>query len=58
MLIYILRRFLYAIPILLTVNVLTFILFFVVNSPDDMARLPGSKACYSGIYRKMSKQRI
>ena len=39
MLIYILRRFLYAIPILLTVNVLTFILFFVVNSPDDMARL-------------------
>ena len=39
MLIYILRRFLYAIPILLTVNVLTFILFFVVNSPEDMARL-------------------
>ena len=39
MLTYILRRILYAIPILLTVNVITFILFFVVNSPDDMARL-------------------
>lgn len=36
---YIIRRFLYAIPVLLGVNVLTFILFFVVNSPDDMARM-------------------
>jgi len=39
MLAYILRRVLYAIPILIGVNVLTFVLFFVVNSPDDMARL-------------------
>ena len=39
MLKYIFRRILYAIPILLTVNVITFVLFFVVNSPDDMARL-------------------
>jgi len=36
---YIIRRVLYAIPILMGVNVLTFVLFFVINSPDDMARL-------------------
>jgi peptide/nickel transport system permease protein len=36
---YILRRIAYAIPILIGVNIITFILFFVVNSPDDMARL-------------------
>ncbi len=34
---YIVRRMLYAIPILIGVNLLTFTLFFVVNSPDDMA---------------------
>ncbi len=39
MLSYIVRRFLYAIPILFGVNLLTFLLFFVVNTPDDMARL-------------------
>lgn len=36
---YLLRRLLYAIPILIGVNLLTFALFFVVNTPDDMARL-------------------
>jgi len=36
---YIIRRSLYAIPILIGVNLLTFLLFFVVNTPDDMARL-------------------
>ena len=36
---YIIRRVAYAIPILIGVNVLTFYLFFVVNSPDDMARM-------------------
>ena len=36
---YIVRRCLYAVPILIGVNVLTFALFFVVNSPDDMARM-------------------
>ncbi|HET7596274.1 MAG TPA: hypothetical protein VFK15_05025, partial [Burkholderiales bacterium] len=36
---YILRRLLYAIPILIGVNLITFALFFVVNSPDDMARV-------------------
>lgn len=36
---YIIRRLLYAFPLLLGVNILTFVLFFVVNSPDDMARM-------------------
>jgi len=36
---YILRRLLYGLPILLGVNILTFVLFFVVNTPDDMARM-------------------
>jgi len=36
---YIIRRLLYAIPILIGVNLITFLLFFVVNSPDDMARM-------------------
>jgi len=36
---YIVRRTLYAIPILAGVNLLTFVLFFVVNTPDDMARI-------------------
>lgn len=36
---YLFRRLLYAIPILLGINVLTFALFFMVNSPDDMARM-------------------
>ncbi len=41
---YIIRRILYAFPILIGVNVLTFALFFLVNTPDDMARMQlGSK---------------
>jgi len=36
---YIVRRLFYAVPILIGVNLLTFALFFVVNTPDDMARL-------------------
>tara|TARA_B000000557_G_scaffold65181_1_gene51335 strand:- start:570 stop:1547 length:978 start_codon:yes stop_codon:yes gene_type:complete len=36
---YIIKRFLYAIPILIGVNLLTFTLFFVVNSPEEVARL-------------------
>ncbi len=35
---YLVRRLLYALPILIGVNLITFALFFVVNSPDDMAR--------------------
>jgi peptide/nickel transport system permease protein len=36
---YLIRRLLYAAPLLVGVNLLTFLLFFVVNSPDDMARM-------------------
>jgi peptide/nickel transport system permease protein len=36
---YILRRLLYGVLILIGVNLFTFILFFAVNTPDDMARL-------------------
>jgi peptide/nickel transport system permease protein len=39
MIYYIIRRLLYAFPILIGINILTFVLFFVVNSPDDMARM-------------------
>jgi len=39
MIAYIVRRLLYAIPILVGVNLITFALFFFVNSPDDMARI-------------------
>lgn len=39
MFVYIIRRILYAIPILIGVNLITFSLFFLVNSPDDMARM-------------------
>lgn len=37
--IYILRRILQAIPILIGVNIITFALFFFVNSPDAIARV-------------------
>jgi peptide/nickel transport system permease protein len=36
---YLIRRILYAIPLLIGVNIITFMLFFVVNTPDDMARM-------------------
>ena len=39
MIAYLIRRLLYAIPILLSVNLITFLLFFIVNSPEDIARL-------------------
>ena len=39
MLFYVIKRVFYAIPILIGVNIITFALFFVVNTPDDMARL-------------------
>ena len=35
---YLLRRIFYALPVLLGVNIITFALFFMVNSPNDMAR--------------------
>ena len=36
---YLIRRILYALPILIGINILTFALFFMVNSVDDMARM-------------------
>jgi len=36
---YLLRRVLYAIPILIGVNIITFTLFFIISTPDDMARM-------------------
>lgn len=36
---YLLRRLLYGLLVLIGVNVITFALFFKVNSPDDMARM-------------------
>ncbi len=39
MLAYIIRRILYAIPVLIGVNLITFGLFFGVNSPQDIARM-------------------
>jgi len=36
---YIIRRILYAIPVLIGINILTFILFFMVNTTDDIARM-------------------
>ncbi len=39
MIVYLLRRIVYAIPILFAINLITFALFFMINSPDDMARM-------------------
>jgi peptide/nickel transport system permease protein len=36
---YLFRRLIYAIPILFGINLLTFALFFMVNTPDDIARM-------------------
>ncbi|MBV8210663.1 MAG: ABC transporter permease, partial [Burkholderiaceae bacterium] len=34
-----LRRVLYSVLVLFGVNAVTFVLFFAVNTPDDMARM-------------------
>ena len=39
MIAYLIRRIIYAIPTLIGINIITFSLFFLVNSPDDMARM-------------------
>ncbi|MBL4762800.1 MAG: ABC transporter permease [Gammaproteobacteria bacterium] len=39
MLAYLTRRVLYGLPILIGVNLFTFLLFFMVNTPDDIARM-------------------
>ncbi|MCC2596498.1 ABC transporter permease [Pusillimonas sp. MFBS29] len=50
---YILRRLQYGVLILIGVNLLTFVLFFAVNTPDDMARLSigGQRVSQSAIDR-------
>jgi peptide/nickel transport system permease protein len=58
MLAYIVRRVLYAIPILIGVNLITFLLFFVVNTPDDMARMQlGAKRVSSEAIEKWKAER-
>ncbi|MEQ1882296.1 MAG: ABC transporter permease [Burkholderiales bacterium] len=55
---YLIRRILYAIPILIGVNLLTFLLFFVVNSPDDMARMQlGQKRVTEEAIQKWKSER-
>jgi peptide/nickel transport system permease protein len=55
---YILRRIAYAIPILIGVNVITFVLFFVVNTPDDMARMQlGDKHISEAAINKWKEER-
>jgi len=55
---YIVRRALYAVPILVGVNLITFVLFFFVNSPDDMARMQlGSKRVTPEAIQKWKAER-
>ncbi len=55
---YLIRRVLYAIPILVGVNVITFALFFFVNTPDDMARMQlGQKRVTEESVRKWKEER-
>jgi peptide/nickel transport system permease protein len=58
MIAYLIRRILYALPILVGVNLLTFTLFFVVNTPDDMARMQlGMKRVTPDAIEKWKQQR-
>jgi peptide/nickel transport system permease protein len=58
MLAYLVRRVLYAIPILIGVNLITFALFFYVNSPDDMARMQlGQKRVTPEAVQKWKEER-
>jgi peptide/nickel transport system permease protein len=55
---YLVRRILYAIPILIGVNLITFGLFFFVNSPDDMARMQlGQKRVTPEAIQKWKEER-
>ena len=55
---YILRRVVYGALILLGVNLLTFFLFFTVNTPDDMARLNiGGKRVNQEVIEKWKAER-
>ena len=55
---YIIRRLLYALPLLLGINILTFVLFFIVNTPEDMARMHlGQKHVTSEAIQKWKHER-
>jgi peptide/nickel transport system permease protein len=55
---YLVRRVLYAIPILIGVNLITFALFFFVNTPDDIARMQlGQKRVTPEAIQKWKEQR-
>ena len=55
---YLVRRVLYALPILIGVNLITFALFFVVNTPDDMARMQlGQKRVTAEAIQKWKAER-
>ena len=48
---YLVRRLLYAIPILIGVNLLTFALFFVVNTPDGISTKASFNSRRNGVDR-------
>lgn len=55
---YFVKRLLYVLPLVFVINVLTFMLFFVVNSPDDMARMHiGQKHVTSEAITKWKSER-
>jgi peptide/nickel transport system permease protein len=57
MLAFAMRRTLYALAVLLGVNFVTFVLFFAVNTPDDMARLQlGRRVTAEAIERWKAQQ--
>lgn len=57
MMTYLWRRLLYAIPILFGINLITFALFFMINSPDDMARMQlGQKHVKPGAVQEWKQQ--
>lgn len=58
MLNYLVRRLIYGVLVLLGVNLLTFFLFFTVNTPDDMARLNiGGKRVTQELIEKWKAER-
>ena len=55
---YVIRRVLYGVLILLGVNLVTFFLFFTVNTPDDMARMNiGGKRVTQELIEKWKEER-
>ena len=58
MIAYLLRRLLLAVPTLIGVNLLLFTLFFVISSPDDMARaqLGAKRVTTEAIERELAAQ--